>query len=86
MKTYPSGTTASQWDRYEIDLKAHEERVKRLQPDPAKFGFEANELESQGGWTIEGGEQAFRKAVSEWEMMRSMDAPNVPGYFRANND
>jgi hypothetical protein len=83
---YPKGTTKEQWDRYESEMKAHDERVKRLQPDPAKYGFESSSLENQGGWTIEGGEQAFRRAVSEWEMMRSCDAPNKPGYYRANND
>lgn len=26
------------------------------------------------------------KEYSQWEMMRSCDAPNRPGYYRANND
>lgn len=93
MKTYPKGTTAEQWERYEDEVKSHEARVKRLQPDPKKYGFESSRLtpgtayvEHSGGWTTEGGEREFRKAVAEWEMMRSMDAPNKPGYYIANND
>ena len=85
-KTYPKGTNKAQWDQYELDLKAHAERVKQLAPDPKKYGFESSSLEHNGGWTIEGGEKAFHKAVMEWEMMRSMDQPNVPGYYRAAND
>lgn len=93
MRKYPEGTTKEQWDRYEANLQRHEERVKRLQPDPKKYGFESSRLtpgtayvEHSGGWTTEGGEKEFRKAVAEWEMMRSCDAPNEPGYHRANND
>ena len=29
---------------------------------------------------------AYQKKLSEWEMMRSCDATNKPGYYRANND
>jgi len=28
----------------------------------------------------------YRKELAEWEMKRSCDAPNKPGYYRANND
>jgi len=28
----------------------------------------------------------YKKELSEWEMKRSCDAPNRPGYYRSNND
>ena len=62
--------TQQDWDRYYEDLAAHEERVKREEPDIENYPTE----------------KAYLAAVSEWEIMRSCDAPNKPGYFRANND
>ena len=60
-KFLPKGTTQEQWDRYELDMKAHEDFCAREKPtDPEKLGA--------------------------WEMMRFCDAPNKPGYYRANND
>jgi len=69
-KTYPKGTTAEQWARYYEDLAKHEERVARTRPNTADYSTK----------------EAFRAAEQEWEMMRSCDAPNKPGYYRANND
>jgi hypothetical protein len=28
----------------------------------------------------------FERALSQWQMKRSCDEPNKPGYYRANND
>lgn len=67
-RTYPEGTTKEQWDKYEADLKKHEEYCKNTKPDDFMDSSE------------------YRKAMAEWEMMCSCDAPNKPGYFRANND
>ena len=67
---YPKGTTEAQWKQYEAELREHEERVERERPDPENYPSEA----------------AYMSAVSEWKMMRSCDAPNEPGYYRANND
>ena len=36
-------------------------------PEPEKYGWEPRGLESAGGWTIEGGEEAYYMAVSEYE-------------------
>lgn len=30
--------------------------------------------------------EEYQKALAEWKMMCSCDAPNKPGYYRANND
>jgi len=90
---YPKGTTKEQWDRYAIDLKAHEERVARekpIEPDHLKY----KEQKYKGEWTFIPGYlerysndwDAYQKKLSEWEMMCSCDAPNKPGYYRANND
>lgn len=66
----PAGTTREQWERYEEDLKRHEKRVHDTRPNTADYS------------TFE----SYRAATQEWEMMRSCDAPNKPGYYRANND
>lgn len=91
-KNYPKGTTKEQWDRYEADLLSHkahcldkmpylvdafkdalEDLVKAYQLDPEKYSTVIN----------------ARKKLAEyeaWSMMRSMNEPNKPGYYRANND
>lgn len=68
--TYPKGTTKEQWDKYYADLKAHDEYCERVKPQAELFSSE----------------KAYENALSEWRMMRSCDAPNEPGYYRANND
>jgi hypothetical protein len=30
--------------------------------------------------------EEYTKAYNAWHMMKFMDAPNPPGYYRANND
>jgi len=64
------GTTIEQWERYYEDLKRHEERCKREKPTEHDYDLESD----------------FNSAFSEWQMMCSCDAPNKPGYYRANND
>ncbi len=34
----------------------------------------------------EDGERAYETAMSDWHMEFFCDAPNKPGYYRANND
>lgn len=68
------GLLKQQWDQYEIDLKAHKERCGRERPRPEDFN------------DLNGGEAAYNAAYQEWEKMRFCDAPNKPGYYRANND
>jgi hypothetical protein len=66
----PKGTTEQQWFDYHEKVSRHEERVVREMPDPENYPTE----------------KSYDSAVSEWKMMRSCDAPDQPGYYRANND
>ena len=70
MRTYPAGTTKEQWDAYEIEKKAFHDKMQSKMPD-ARWYTDANE---------------YAKARKEWEMDSFCDAPNKPGYYRANND
>lgn len=67
---YPAGTTKEEWDKYYADLKKHEERVKNEKPEMENY------------WS----EGQYAKDMAEWHRMKVMDAPNVPGAYRANND
>lgn len=78
-KTYPKGTTESQWTRYYEDKAKHdefclgqkpEEPTSLFFPDPASLNEAMN---------------TYRHCYAEWERMRFMDAPNKPGYEFANN-
>lgn len=76
-------------EEYEQKLKEwHEwhEYMDGIKPRKEDYGFQSSSLEQEGGWMIEEGESAYGKALSEWQMKRSCDAPNPPGYTRANND
>lgn len=70
-KTYPTGTTKEQWDQYEIKKLNHEIYMNSIKPVAAFY---------------EGMPEELSKAWSEWKAKFFMDAPNKPGYFRANND
>lgn len=78
MKTYPEGTTKEQWDQYEIDLKKHQEYCKSTKPLQSDYG--------KGSLNPIDEPQSYESDLAEWEMMCSCDAPNRPGYYRANND
>lgn len=73
-------TSLPHWQKYYADLKAFEERMYAKEPKKETFGF------SNGMWPDEACERAFDKAYSAWDMALSCDAPNKPGYYRANND
>ncbi|MBD1207494.1 MAG: hypothetical protein H9535_03635 [Ignavibacteria bacterium] len=37
-------------------------------PNPKDFGYEGqNHFEDEGGWTLEGGEEAYTEALAQWE-------------------
>lgn len=76
-KILPAGTTQEQWDRYQIELKNHEAfcDFKQSWANDIFLLIEAHGLE-----------KAKEKVKSAIDMARSMDAPNYPGYYRANND
>lgn len=58
--------------KYEADKKAFDEHMDRIKPKLENY---ANEFPDQ-----------FEKDMREWHMAKSCDAPNKPGYYRANND
>lgn len=73
----PEGTTKEQWERYELDLQNH------IAFHDGRQSF-ANDIflliENHG---IDKAKDKIRNAI---DMARSMDRPNKPGYYRANND
>lgn len=69
----PEGTTKEQWEQYEIELQAHEEYCRKCKPVIPDHNTAENM-------------KAYDRKLSQWQMMCSCDAPNKPGYYRANND
>ena len=57
-------------EQYETDLKEHKEHCEKIKPKRENYLTK----------------QAFSTDMSEWDRKLSMDAPNKPGYYRANND
>jgi len=72
--------TKEQMDKYEADLKAFKERMYLKEPKKESYGYE-NKM-----FPDEQSERAFQSAYSQWHMALHCDAPNKPGYYRANND
>ena len=66
-------TTKEQWDAYEIAMKRHEDYCQSTRP-------------KQEDYTGPLADENYRREMTDWEMMRSCDEPNKPGYYRANND
>ena len=73
----PKGTTQEQWDRYELDQRNHEAWIK------SRREFLVSVLSH---CDHHGSQSAFEYFTRELDMKLSMDAPNKPGYYRANND
>ena len=83
------GTTIEQWERYYTELEQHEKRVERnkpIPPPPYFTHYKPTDKFPSHAETAEEAARIYKIALSEWEMMRSCDAPNKPGYYRANND
>jgi hypothetical protein len=70
MKTYPYGTTKEQWDQYQEEMNTHEQRMEKKKPNRADYEHA----------------EEYYSAHQHWIMESLMDAPNKPGYYRANND
>lgn len=68
--TYPKGTTAAQWLAFNIEQKEFLERMEAKRPNAKMFD----------------NPEDYRRAYNEWQRSLFMDAPNEPGYYRANND
>jgi hypothetical protein len=78
--TFPEGTTKEQWDKYYTDLAAHEDYCEKIKPKKSDYGYINNMPPDEDV------ERAYESALSEWHMRLHCDAPNKPGYYRANND
>jgi len=66
-------------EEYYKELSAHENNMRDIEPKKEQFGF-------NNGWPDQESERVFDAAYSEWHKKLFMDAPNKPGYYRANND
>jgi hypothetical protein len=82
-KSYPKGTTKEQWDRYFEDMAKHKSFL-----DDYKFFLDRIcrylEFVNPGkSWTPR---EIIQACEAEIARAQSMDAPNQPGYYRANND
>lgn len=67
---YPDGTTPQQWADYYAAVENHKARMAAKKPNRKEYSSHVE----------------FDRAMSRWDMERSCDAPNPPGYYRANND
>ena len=70
-------TTPEQWEKYQIELKNHQAWIQ------GRREFLMQILKSVFENGIGPTEQKFNR---ELDQSLSMDAPNEPGYYRANND
>lgn len=73
----PKGTTLEQWERYELDEHNHMAWCKSRQ----EFAETVIKFVQMYGPV-----EAFERIKKSIDEIRSMDAPNKPGYYRANND
>lgn len=76
-KVLPQGTTQEQWDQYQVNLKNHQNWCN----DREQFAEYVAEEVMKCGY-----KSALEKIKKEIEQIWFMDAPNEPGYYRANND
>jgi len=70
MKGRVESTSTPEWQQYYLDLKAHEEKMEARKPKREDYRSDSE----------------YNSACSEWHMAFFCDAPNKPGYYRANND
>jgi hypothetical protein len=81
MKGKMESTTLPEWQQYYKDLAAFRKAMDERKPCPEHFGWD-----KVNGWPSSQGAFAYGQAMNEWSMSLSCDAPNKPGYVRANND
>lgn len=63
-------TSSPEWEKYYAAKKAFDERMTAEKPHPKNF-----KSVDEYAW-----------AVLKWRETKALDAPNHPGYYRANND
>jgi hypothetical protein len=83
MKTYPAGTTAKQWADYREDLMAHEQFISNYKFFLERIVKHLEFVKPNAFWDTK---QIAETIGNEIKKSHSMDAPNEPGYYRANND
>lgn len=72
--------TPEQLAAYELKLKEWHEYMDGIKP------WEPKPEEFDGPESYKEARLKYNNELAEWEMKRSCDAPNKPGYYRANND
>lgn len=80
---YPKGTTKEQWDRYYEDVEAHKKFLERYRFFLDRIVNHLEFIRPNHLWTPA---EILTTIEGEIRMSESMDAPNKPGYTRANND
>lgn len=70
-------TTPEQWEQYQLDLKNHEAWIE------GRREFLKRIIETA---IMKGSKATLDQFNYELDLKLSMDAPNYPGYYRANND
>jgi hypothetical protein len=69
---------------YEEDLKQHLERIITMRMELKRMcGWLKSYYPNKETWTLEELQNSGKHLI---DMAESMDAPNKPGYYRANND
>lgn len=77
---YGQEISQERMDEYYKELSAFENKMYAIEPKKQQFGFDGKM------WPDYESEKKFQDAYSEWHMSLHCDAPNKPGYYRANND
>lgn len=74
----------TQDETYERDLKNHHTRIVTMRMEHKRMiGWLKSYYPNKETWTLAELEKAGTHLI---DMASSMDAPNEPGYYRANND
>lgn len=70
MSKRKDGTTDEQWAQYEEALRMFDKSMQNNKPRAENFKDS----------------EEFERQLNAWQRVYFMDAPNKPGYYRANND
>lgn len=77
------GTTQEQWDRYKEDLAKHTQFINDYKFFLNRICRHLQFVSNSKAWTTAEIMDVISKEINK---ASSMDAPNEPGYYRANND
>ena len=78
-----AGTTQKQWDDYSEELHSHEQFISNYKFFLDRIVKHLEFVHSGAYWNTEEIKATITREISR---SHSMDAPNEPGYYRANND